>query len=68
MQRITKDTPCYYFTSVTNNRLPVFQTDKFKDIACEAIDEARNSGGFYLFAYVIMPDHIHTITGSQRKI
>ncbi len=67
MQRISKDTPCYFFTSVTNNRLAVFQTDKIKVIACKAIDEARNSGEFYLFAYVIMHDHIHTITGSQRK-
>jgi REP element-mobilizing transposase RayT len=42
--------------------LPVFQTDAIKTIACEAINEARSSGKFLLFAYVIMLDHIHLIT------
>jgi REP element-mobilizing transposase RayT len=26
------------------------------------LDEARHSAGFALFAYVIMPDHLHLIT------
>ena len=31
------------------------------------MDEARKSGGFSLYSYVIMPDHIHLITGSALK-
>src|SRR2546427_4810874 len=27
-----------------------------------SIDEARQSGGFLLFAYVVMPDHLHLLT------
>ena len=27
-------------------------------------NEARKSGGFSLYAYVIMPDHVHVITNS----
>ncbi|HMS40986.1 MAG TPA: transposase, partial [Pyrinomonadaceae bacterium] len=64
---ISKDNPCYYFTSVANNRLPVFRTDKLKEIACKAIDEARKSSGIFIFAYVIMPDHFHIITDSKLK-
>jgi REP element-mobilizing transposase RayT len=45
---------------VTKDRLPVFKTDKVKTV--KAIDEARASGGFLLFAYVIMVDHLHAIT------
>jgi REP element-mobilizing transposase RayT len=67
MFRITKDTPCFYLTSVAHNRLPVFKTDKIKTITCAAIDEARNSCGFALLAYVIMPDHLHVITTSAKK-
>jgi len=65
---ISRDNPCYYLTSVANDRLPVFQTDKIKTIACNALDEARNSANILIFAYVIMPDHVHLITNSSRKI
>ena len=64
---ISKDNPCYYFTSVTNNRLPVFRTDKLKEITSKAINEARKSSEILIFAYVIMPDHFHIITDSKLK-
>jgi putative transposase len=35
-----------------------------KVITCAALDEARRSGKFGLYAYVIMPDHLHVITDS----
>lgn len=62
--RPTRDTPAYYLTSVTKDRLPVFRTDKVARIVCSALDEARRSGGFLIFAYVIMPDHLHLVTDS----
>jgi len=68
MTRISLDTPCYYFTSVTHHRLPVFRTDKFKDLLCKALAEARISSDMLIFAYVIMPDHFHIITDGKRKI
>ncbi|MCM3871504.1 MAG: transposase [Pyrinomonadaceae bacterium] len=33
-----------------------------KDVLCRAVDEARKSAGFLLFAYVIMVDHMHLLT------
>ena len=59
---ISHDTPALYITIVTKDRLPVFRTDLMKEILCRAIDEARKSAGFLLFAYVIMWDHMHLIT------
>jgi len=38
-----------------------------KSVTCAAIDEARTSCGFLLFAYVIMPEHIHMLTDSPHK-
>jgi REP element-mobilizing transposase RayT len=67
MHIISRDSPCYFLTSVTKDRLPVFRTAKLKDFACKALDEARKSGKFALYAYVIMPDHLHTITDSARS-
>lgn len=68
MIKISRDKPCYYLTSVAKDRLPVFQTKKIKQIVCKSLDEARNSANLLLFAYVIMPDHIHLITDSSKNI
>jgi REP-associated tyrosine transposase len=64
---ISRDSPCYFLTSVPKDRLPVFRTDEIKDIACKALDEARKSAKFAFYAYVIMPDHLHAITDSARS-
>jgi putative transposase len=61
---ISRDSPCYYLTSVAKDRLPIFRTEAIKLIACAALDEARRSGKFALYAYVIMPDHLHVVTDS----
>jgi REP element-mobilizing transposase RayT len=68
MIRISRDNPCYYLTSVAKDRLPVFQTEKIKQIVCKALDEARKSANLLIFAYVIMPDHLHLITNGERTI
>jgi hypothetical protein len=43
MFHLSKDTPAYYLTSVTNKRLPVFKTSVIKDIVTKALAETRNS-------------------------
>jgi putative transposase len=64
MHVISRDSPCYYLTSVAKDRLPIFRTDEIKLITCASLDEARRSGKFALYAYVIMPDHPHVLTDS----
>ena len=64
--QISRDSQALFITAVAKDRLPVFRTDAVKEIVCQALDEARKSGGFLLFAYVIMPDHLHVLT-SQPK-
>src|SRR5215212_406868 len=59
---ISQDSPALYITIVTKDRLPVFRTDQMKEVLCTAIDEARKSAGFLLFAYVVMLDHLHLLT------
>jgi putative transposase len=67
MVTISRDQPCFSITSVTHDRLPVFRTGGLKQIFCAALDEARLSGDFAIFAYVIMPDHLHVITSGALK-
>src|SRR5438094_8317048 len=64
MHVLSRVSPCFYTTSAAKDRLPVFRTDEIKLVTCRALDEARRSGQFALYAYVIMPDHIHVITNS----
>lgn len=66
MFRVSRTTPFYYQTSVAKDRLPVFRSDAIKEIAARSYDEARRSGGILILAYVIMPDHTHTVTYSER--
>lgn len=68
MFQISRTTPAYYLTSVTHNRIPIFQTDKIKHIVCDALDEARTSAKLLIFAYVVMLDHLHLITDNSRSI
>jgi REP element-mobilizing transposase RayT len=67
MATICRDTPCLSITSVARDRLPVFRVDAMKRIVCAALDEARHSGGFAIFAYAIMTDHLHLITDGALK-
>ena len=67
MFQISRNTPAYYLTSVTHSRLPIFRTDLIKQIVCNSLDEARQSAGIMIFAYVIMPDHLHLISDSKRN-
>src|SRR5258706_6407220 len=67
MHTISRDTPALFITAVAKDRLPVFRTDAIKVITCQALDEARKSGGFAIYAYVLMPDHFHAITDSIMK-
>ena len=67
MFQISRDTPALYLTSVAHNRLPIFRTDKVKQVVCKALDEARRSAGFLIFAYVVMLDHIHLLTDKTRS-
>ena len=59
---ISRDSPVLYITVVTKDRLPVFRTDQMREFICAALDEARRSAGFLLFAYVVMLDHLHLLT------
>lgn len=64
--QISRDTPALYITVVTKDRLPVFRLDNMKAVICEALNEARNSGGFLIFAYVLMRDHLHLLTNQPK--
>jgi REP element-mobilizing transposase RayT len=68
MFQISRDNPAYYLTSIAHKRLPIFRTDEIKHIVAAAFEEARRSAEIMIFAFVIMEDHTHVLTDSQRKM
>jgi putative transposase len=64
--QLSRDSQTLYITIVAKDRLPVFQSDAIKIVTCQALAEARKSGGFLLFAYAIMPDHLHLLTDCPK--
>src|SRR5215510_4304494 len=65
--QILRTSQALYLTVVTKDRLPIFKTNSLKNVVCAALNEARTSGGFFIFAYVIMFDHLHLITNQPNS-
>ena len=51
----------HYVTSVTFNRVPVYQSDRACELFIASLAETRSHCVFKLIGYVIMPDHVHLI-------
>jgi REP element-mobilizing transposase RayT len=68
MFHISRKTPAYYFTSVAHHRLPIFRTDKLKQVLCEAFNETRANHKILILAYVIMLDHVHMLVASEKSM
>src|SRR4030042_2053314 len=52
---------CYFLTSTTNERKPLFRNDKYVQILCNIIYNLRNKGKMSLLGFVIMPEHFHLL-------
>jgi putative transposase len=50
-----------FVTFCCYRNLPFLQDDRAKRILIEEIEQARVKHGFRLFAYVIMPEHVHMV-------
>ena len=47
-------------------RLPLLSKDRTREWFVSALDEARTKLGFELWAYVIMPEHVHVLLYPKR--
>ena len=65
--QISRDSQALFITVVAKDRLPVFRTDEIKLVTCNALNEARKSGGFLIFAYALMTDHLPLLTDCPKS-
>ena len=48
-------------------RLPLFKNDGFKRLFLKSLDRARRKHGFEVWAFVIMPEHVHILAHPLRQ-
>lgn len=51
----------FFFTVVTNRRRPILVSDLARSLLRGAIDDTRRRFPFTIEAFVLLPDHLHTI-------
>lgn len=51
----------FFFTVATNRRQPVLTEPVLLSALREAVRETRNNLPFTIVAWVVLPDHLHTI-------
>jgi REP element-mobilizing transposase RayT len=52
---------CYFLTSTTYNRKPIFHNDHYAQILCNIIYNLRKREKISLLGFVIMPEHFHLL-------
>ncbi len=51
----------YFFTVVTNRRQPFLASELARPVLRNAIENVRKTADFEIVAFVLLPDHLHTI-------
>jgi putative transposase len=60
-RRVIIEGGTYFFTVVTLYRQPILTQDEIRQALREGIQEVRQSMPFTIEAWVLLPDHLHTI-------
>jgi putative transposase len=57
----------HFITFSCHHRLPYLASPKAKDILQQLLERTRQSHGFFLTAYVLMPEHVHLLINEPEK-
>jgi putative transposase len=57
----------YFLTFCVKDRARVFSDAVAAEIACKRIRQFRNDGWYWLYAYCVMPDHVHMLMRAREK-
>jgi putative transposase len=61
----TANTGTFFITAITNNRRRIFQTATNAQLFVETLQHYRSEGFYKLFAFVVMPDHVHLLVTTE---
>ena len=63
-----EENSCYFLTSTTYNRKPIFDNNKYAQILCNIIYNLRKKEKMLLLGFVIMPEHFHLLIVPAEKV
>ena len=67
LTRIIEPGLCYYVTSVTFKRRPIFKNHKASWFLIHTLGYHKFIYDYFLYAFVVMPDHFHAIIQPNGK-
>ncbi len=57
----------HFITFSCHHRLPYLETPKTKDILQQVIERTRSNHNFLLYAYALMPEHLHLLLSEPQN-
>jgi REP element-mobilizing transposase RayT len=64
----TLENACYFITITVRKFVPLFQDGEVVRILFNSLEFLRHEHGLKVYAYVVMPNHIHLVAGCDAKI
>jgi len=55
----------FFVTTITDNRRRLFQADATAKLFLETLQHYRSEGLYKLYAFVVMPDHVHLLLTTE---
>jgi REP-associated tyrosine transposase len=68
LPHFAEDGWCYFLTSTTCNRKPIFMDDKYAQILCNIMYNLRRKDKMFLLGFVIMPEHLHLLIVPAKSV
>jgi putative transposase len=68
MRRAPQETRTYFLTFVTAQRRRLFQVTNTADMMREHLQQQRRKNRLELYAFVIMPDHVHMLLTAAHNV
>jgi putative transposase len=61
----TANAGTFFVTAITDNRRRIFQNDANARLFIETLQHYRAEGFYKLYAFVVMPDHVHLLLNTD---
>lgn len=67
LKRFQQTCQIHFITFSCYHRRPLLGTERARDIFEKTLDRARHWYGFYVFGYVVMPEHVHLLVSEPER-
>lgn len=58
----------FFVTTITAHRQPIFRLDAATNLLIDTLAHYRNERKFFLYEFVVMPDHIHLLLTPSPEV